>query len=154
MALFNGGFPATYPQMYPQYQQGYQMPQYQPMQGVQNIYQQPVQQQGMSPPTVHADIVQVSGEQEAMNYPVAAGQSQMMLAKDDSAIYVKTAFANGQSTLNVFVKRPPEPPQKPVDMTAYVTHDELESRLAALAASAAQNAPVKKTTKKEQEVSE
>lgn len=150
MALFNGGFPATYPQMYPQYQQGYQMPQYQSLQGV----QQPVQQQGMTPPTVHADIVQVSGEQEALNYPVAAGQSQMMLAKDDSAIFIKTAFANGQSTLNVFVKRPPEPPQKPVDMTAYVTHDELESRLAALAASAVQNAPVKKTAKKEQEGSE
>ena len=156
--MFNSGFPATYQQMYPQYQiPQYQIPQYQQIQQMQNVpqqqfQQQQQQQQGMTPPTVHADIVQVSGEQEAQNYPVAAGQAQMMLAKDDSAIYVKTAFANGQSTLTVFVKREPEPPPKPVDLTVYVTHDELESRLAMLNQATTQ--ATKKATKKEQEVSE
>lgn len=115
---YNNGFPIGYPQMYPQY-----------------TYQQPVQQiqqQGMTPPTVHADIVQVSSEAEAAAFPVAAGASQMMVAKDDSAIFVKTAYPNGQSTLDVFVKRPPAPAEKPVDLTAYVTREELEKRLAAL----------------------
>ncbi len=115
---YNNGFPIGYPQMYPQY-----------------TYQQPVQQiqqQGMTPPTVHADIVQVSSEAEAAAFPVAAGASQMMVAKDDSAIFVKTAYPNGQSTLDVFVKRPPAPAEKPVDLTAYVTREELEKRLASL----------------------
>ena len=119
---YNNGFPVTYPQIFPQYQQPY--PQYQ-----QAAPQAP---SGMTPPTVHADIYQVGSEQEAANFPVAAGASQMMVAKDDSAIYVKTAYANGQSVLDVFVKRPPAPPEKPVDLTAYVTREELEQRLAAL----------------------
>lgn len=119
------GFPATYQPIFPPYQQPYQPPQYQQLQ-----QQSP---QGMTPPTVHADIYQVGSEQEAANFPVAAGASQMMVAKDDSAIYVKTAYANGQSNLDVYVKRPPAPPEKPVDLTAYVTREELEQRLAALA---------------------
>ena len=120
---YNNGFPVGYPQYYPQYQA------YQPMQP-QQIQQQP----GMTPPTVHADIYQVSGEQEAANFPVAAGASQMMVAKDDSAIFVKTAYPNGQSKLDVFVKRPPTPAPTPVDMTVYVTREELDERLAALVA--------------------
>ena len=124
-----------YPIGYPYYQP-YQMPQYQ-----QQAQQQP---QGMTPPTVHADIVQVSGEQEAAAFPVAAGASQMMVAKDDSMIFVKTAYANGQTNLEVYIKRPQRPVEKPVDFSLYVTREELESRLAALTAP-------KRATKKEQE---
>ena len=130
---YNNGFPIGYQQFFPQYQH-YQI------QPVQNVQQQP--QQALTPPIVHADIIQVASETEAANYPVAAGASQMMVAKDDSAIYVKTAFANGQSSLDVFVKRPPAPPEKPVDLSVYVTREELESRLAALV-------PVKRAVKKE-----
>lgn len=124
---YNYGFPVTYQQYYPQYQT---QPQYQ----AQPQYQPPQQQQTqtMTPPIVHADIIQVSSEAEATNYPVAAGASQMMVAKDESAIYVKTAFANGQSSLNVYTKRPPAQPEKPVDLSVYVTREELETRLAAL----------------------
>lgn len=125
---YNNSFPIGYQQMYPQYQ--YQMPQYQ--QQYQQMQQNTQQNQGMSPPTVHADIVQVSGEQEATNFPVAAGASQMMVSKDDSMIFVKTAYANGQSNLDVFVKRPPRPIEPPIDMKEYVTRDELERRLSAL----------------------
>lgn len=135
---YNNVFPATYQQMYPQYQ----MPQYQQLQGTQMSPANGTMQT-MTPPMVHADIIQVSSEAEAQNYPVALGASQMMVAKDDSAIYVKTAFANGQSNLDVFVKRPPAPPEKPVDMGLYVTRDEFEQRIAAL------SAPVKRNTKKE-----
>ena len=48
---FNNGFPMTYQQMYPQYQY----------------------QQMMTPPTIRAEIIQVGSEEEAANYPVAAG---------------------------------------------------------------------------------
>jgi hypothetical protein len=144
MALYNNGFPATYQPLYPQFLNPYQPAQYQ--QSVQPQQQQPqAQQQGMTPPIVHADIVQVSSEAEAANYPVAAGASQMMILKDDSQIFVKEAFSNGQTNLSVYVKRPPEPPEKPVDLTAYVTWDKLEERLASL------SQPVKRATKKETE---
>lgn len=125
---FNGGFPASYQPLgfgYPQYQQ--QMAQQ--MQGTQ---MSPANQQMMTPPTIRAEIVQVDGEEAAGNYPVGAGSSQMMIARDDSAIFVKTAAANGQGyTLDVFVKRPPAPVKPPVDMGAYVTRDELPDLLAA-----------------------
>lgn len=107
-----------------------QMPMYQPQMS------QPVQQtqpQMMTPPTIHAEIVQVDGEEAAANYPVGAGASQMMIAKDDSAIFVKTAGANG-ATLDVFVKRPPAPPAPAFDPALYVTREEMEARLASLTA--------------------
>lgn len=120
--IFNNGYPASYQPFgygYQQYQQ--------PMQN-----QQPQQQQMMTPPTIRAEIVQVDSEESASNYPVGPGSSQMMIAKDDSAIFVKTAMANGQSSLDVFVKRP-RTPQKPVfDPDKYVTREELEKRLQAI----------------------
>ena len=110
------------PQMY--YPQAYQAPQFQ--------YQPQMPQQMMTPPTIRAEIVQVDNEEAASSYPVGAGASQMMIAKDDSAIYVKTAGANG-TTLDVYVKRPPAPPAPVFDPTRYVTREELEQRLNELA---------------------
>lgn len=81
----------------------------------------------MTPPTIHADIVQVDGEEAASAYPVGAGASQMMISKDDSAIYVKTASANGQASMDVFVKRPPAPKEPAFDPSVYVRKDEIES---------------------------
>lgn len=99
--------------------------QQQPIQQV----QQPVQQTTMTPPTIHAEIIQVDNEQVAENHPMSAGTSQMMIAKDDSAIFVKTMYANGQYNLDVYLKRPEKPKKPEVDMRAYVTRDELENRL-------------------------
>lgn len=116
--IFNNGYPASYQPFGYGYQQ----------------YQQPMQNQPqqMTPPTIRAEIVQVDSEEAASNYPVGPGSSQMMIAKDDSAIFVKTAMANGQSSLDVFVKRP-RTPQKPVfDPDKYVTREELENRLQAI----------------------
>lgn len=73
----------------------------------------------MTPPTIHAEIVQVDGEQAATQYPVGAGMSQMMIARDDSAIFVKTATANGYA-LDVFEKRPPAPQPAPFNPDEYV----------------------------------
>lgn len=120
MAVYNNGFPMAYPQFYP-YQQIPQNPQQ---------VQQP--QQSFTPPTIHADIVQVDGEQAAANFPVGAGSSQMMIAKDDSAIFIKSAMPNGQTTLDVFIKRPPAPPKQEPDLSNYVTWDKLKEYLAGL----------------------
>lgn len=119
--IFNNGYPASYQPF------GYNYQQYQqPMQN------QPQQQQMMTPPTIRAEIVQVDSEEAASNYPVGPGSSQMMIAKDDSAIFVKTAMANGQSSLDVFVKRPRTPSKHVFDPDKYVTRDELENRLQAI----------------------
>ena len=137
---YNNGFPMGYPQFYPQ--QFQQFPQQQPI-----VPQQQVQQQIMTPPTIHADIIQMESEQAADNYPVAAGTSQMMIKKDDSEIYIKTAFANGQSRLDVYVKRH-ERPNKPVlDLEGYVTKDELENRLNAILKEVRSNGNVRATRK-------
>lgn len=123
---YNNGFPMSYQQFYqPQFQQQYG--------GYQNTNSQPQQAspQMMTPPTIHAEIVQIADRNEAVNFPVGAGQAQMMIARDDSAIFVKTAFANGQSNLVEYVKKAPEPQTPPAD---YVTREEFERRLAELSA--------------------
>ncbi|MBQ8109708.1 MAG: hypothetical protein IJ124_06080 [Clostridia bacterium] len=114
------GYPASYQPMYPQ-NYGYQQPQ-----------QQQIQQPTMTPPTRYASIVQVDSEQAAADYPVGAGQAQMMMARDDSFIAIKSVLANGEPTLDVYVKRPPAPPKPAFDPAVYVTKEELETRLRAI----------------------
>lgn len=104
----------------------------QPAQPVQPV-QQPAQP-AMTPPTIRADIVQVDDETAAAQYPVGAGSSQMMIARDDSAIFVKTAHANEPATLDVYVKRPPAPPKPAFNPDDYLRRDEFETRLAAFLA--------------------
>lgn len=117
MAIWNG-YPATY------------QPMYQPQ-----MYQAQQTQQMMTPPTIRAEIVQVDGEEAAAVYPVGAGATQMLMAKDDSAIFIKTALPNGQSNLVVYEKRPPAPPAPVFDPSLYVRRDEVEMLVsAALAA--------------------
>lgn len=113
---YNSYFPATYQPFYSPY----------PQQPVQNLQQPP--QQMMTPPTIRAEIVQVGNKAEALNFPVGAGQTQMMIMKDDSAIFIKSAFANGQANLDEYIKKPHEDPVS----AEYVTRAEFEQRLSAL----------------------
>lgn len=109
---FPGGYqPYQYPQQYQQYNSPTQMS------GTSQL---------MSPPTIHAEIVQVSGKDEAVNWPVGAGQSQMMMVRDDSAIYIKTVYANGQVGLIEYLRTQSKADPAP----DYVTREELEERLA------------------------
>ena len=68
----------------------------------------------------------------------------MMIARDDSAIYVKTAYANGQSNLVEYVRKEAEPEAPTPD---YVTREEFEQRLAEIS-------KAKATTKPERKVKE
>ncbi|MBQ3330791.1 MAG: hypothetical protein IJG87_06395 [Ruminococcus sp.] len=104
------------PQLY--FPQAYQAPQF-PM-------YQPQQPQAFTPPTIRAEIIQVENEDAAANYPVGAGASQMMIAKDDSAIFIKSATANG-STLEVYTRRPQEAPKPSFDLSEYVRKDEVKA---------------------------
>lgn len=113
---YNSGFPVGY-------QQYFQPPQY----GGSYAPQQ-ASQQLMTPPTIHAEIVQIGGEEEALGFPVGAGQSQMMMARDDSAIYIKTAYANGQSALVKYTREKAKPHE--AVNADYVTREEFENRIA------------------------
>lgn len=116
---YNNGFPIGYQPYYPQQQQFMQQP----------MQTQQAQPQSLTPPTIHAEIVQVDNEQVAESYPMSAGTSQMMIAKNDSAIYVKTMYANGQYNLDVFVKRPKAAPKPEINTDIFVTRDEFEARI-------------------------
>ena len=123
---YNSYFPATYPQYYPQ----------------QPFMQSQSQQQVMTPPTIRAEIIQVGSKAEALNFPVGAGQTQMMIMRDDSAIFIKSAFANGQANLDEYVRKPPEPEKPAAD---YVTREEFEQRISALQRKVVNNEPVSVT---------
>ena len=131
MPAWNNGFPVSYPQMYvPQPVMPYQQPpaqmlQQQPATPITN----PGQAQMMTPPTIRAEIVQVEDEAAANIFPVGPGASQMMISRDESAIFIKSAMANGQTTLDVYDKRPPAPPKPVFDPSEYVRKDELDERL-------------------------
>lgn len=154
-----------YGRWFPDYpgQQPYMDPQFSRMHG-----QQPTQtaQQGapqlqqpgtaaMTPPTIHAEIVQVDGETAAAQYPVGAGMSQMMITRDESMILIKTATANGY-TLDVFEKRPPAPQPPPFNPDEYVRLTALPGLVAAevQAALAAMQPSKPPRAKKETEAAE
>jgi hypothetical protein len=123
MAPFNNGYPATYPQVYPQFQPVYQ-PQYQsPQMG--QAQMQNIPQQDMTP-TIHAEIKQVDSIEAIDRIPLGAGQSQMFMTKDETAIVIRSMFANGQHSDVVYDKRPPAPPVPVFDPSEYVRKDEME----------------------------
>lgn len=127
---YNNYFPASYQPIYPQqyqYQQQLQMQQAQQ----QAQAQQQVPQQQFTPPTIHAEIVQIASREEGVNYPVGAGQTQMMIMKDDSAILIKTAFPNGQINIEEYIRKPKSTSP---DAEGYVTREEFEQRLSELTA--------------------
>lgn len=112
---YNNGFPITYPQMmlpqYPQLPQASQPP------------------QGMTLPTIHADIIQIATEQDGWNQQVAPGVSQIMMTKDEQTIMIKSAYPDRQPTMDIYRKEAQKAIPAPSD---YVTKDELAAALEAL----------------------
>lgn len=109
--------------------------------------QQPQQQsaQMMTPPTIRAEIVQVDGMAAIDRFPMAAGTSQMFITRDEKNIVIRSMFANGQHTDDIYDKRPPEPPAPTINPAEYVRRDELAALIAeAMQAQTAQKRPVKK----------
>ena len=93
-------------------------------------YQQTTLQQPFTAPTIHAEIIQVDDMQTAYNYPVGTGQTQMFMARDDSAFFIKSVLANSQMSFEVYDRRKQEQQKTTtVDMNEYVTRTEFEQRL-------------------------
>lgn len=132
----------TYPtfQSYPGYMNnqgfgGFNQPvqPYQGYQGMGQVQNQPQPQTQMTPPTIHADIIQAD-EEQAREYNIAAGCTQMFMSRDDKYIFIKTAYANGNYDFVKYSKD--ETPVMPANVPAqndYVTREEFEKRLAELA---------------------
>ena len=117
-----GMFPVGYQ---PAQMQGWGQPMY-------PQYQQQIQQpQGMTYPTIHADIVQTDDDSVIERWAVAQDKAQMFINTGETRITVKSVAGN-TVMLDVFEKRPPAPPAPSFDPAAYVTREELESRLAAM----------------------
>ena len=107
--------------------------------------QQQPQQQMMTPPTIRAEIVQVDSMAAIDRFPMAAGTSQMFMTKDEQNIVVRSMYANGQHSDDIYDKRPPEPPAPTLNPADYVRKDELSALIAAVIQSqTAQKRPTKK----------
>ena len=119
---FNPYFPTGYNMYQPMMQQyGMAAP----------VQQSQPQTQSFSQPTIHAEIVQINGdEDEANKFPVPTGGTQMMINKAEDKIFIKTVYANNQSNLDVYIKQPNVPTQKQPNFEDFVTWDKLEQRLA------------------------
>lgn len=90
------------------------------------------QYQQMPTQTRTVEAIPVDNEDAVVSFPVAVGATVMLVAKDDHFVAFKTNGMNGESTVSFYDKRPPAPPTPVFDPKAYVTRDELESRLAAI----------------------
>ena len=129
MAAFNNGFPVTYQQMYPTF----------------NPYQtapQPVPQQTQ---TKMVEVIPVDNPDAAASYPTPVGSTLMLFARDDSFIAIKSSGVNGQSSFDVYDKRPPAPPSPSFDPSVFVRKDEIDEMIAA--AVAAQMSPKRQPRK-------
>jgi len=107
-------------------------PTYQP-QMYQNQYMPQTQQ--------NSGLIWVQGIEAAKSYPVSAGQSILLMDSESNAFFIKTADASGmplplrvfdysERTANNVPKTAQETRTEPsIDLSAYVTRDELESRI-------------------------
>lgn len=130
---------------YPDYpgQQPQQDPQFMRMMGFTGQNSQNNQSsQSMTPPTIHAEIIQYGAEDEVDRYPLAAGASQMFVSRDETTFIVKTMHQGGQFDKEYYDKRPPAPPAPTLNPAEYVRKDELETIMAAWAARGGEHEPV------------
>lgn len=107
------------PNYYPNYQSNYQ-PNY-------PQYQQPMQYQ-YTPPTQNQILAWVSGEKEAMDYPLSAGQSIFLMNQNDNYLYAKSVDQLGKTT---FIKKrlvdESDNKEPTVDLSEYIRREEIEN---------------------------
>lgn len=110
-------------------------------------YQPQMYQNQYMPQTQHQNgLIWVQGIEAAKSYPVSAGQSILLMDSESNTFFIKTADASGmplplrvfdytERTANNAPKTAQETHTEPsIDLSAYVTRDELESRIAQIRA--------------------
>jgi len=130
-------------------QQYYQDPMYVRYMNQQHPQAQPQQMpvNPQSPSSRSVEVVPADNIKAATEFPVSAGMTQMIIGRDDSFIVVKAVSVTGQVTLDIYDKRPPEPPAPTINPNDYVRKDELN----ALIAEAINASQPKRTTVKKEE---
>lgn len=81
-------------------------------------------------------IVWVQGEAGAKAYPVAAGNSMLLMDSESERFYIKSTDVSGMPmplrTFSYKESLEADGEKKSVDMSNYITRDELEARLSSL----------------------
>lgn len=102
---------------------------------------QPVQQpQPQSQPQTNQGFVWVQGEAGAKAYPVAAGNSVLLMDSENPVLYMKSTDASGRplpiETYDLVKREPvstqpviPKPQQPQVDLSEYVKMSDLEAKV-------------------------
>lgn len=121
-------------------------------------YQLPYQQPTVAQPPVttsSSSIVWVQGEAGAKAYPVAAGNSMLLMDSESEQFYIKSTDISGMpmplrifSYKEIIEDKEKHAPTIDLDMSMYITRDELENRLNAL------KMPLNKKNRKEDEINE
>ena len=108
---------------------------------------------GPVPAPQNSGIIWVSGKSEADKWAIAAGSAVALWDQNNPVVYLRQADSTGKPSTKVYdlVERidnlPQQPAQPGIDMTQYITRDELESILAErLKRSAAKPAKQKEDT--------
>lgn len=97
MAYNYGNYYGNAPMNGTGYSQGYGMQQPQMMDGYQrSMYQQSQPQMSYQAPAQNQSIIWVQGEAGAKAYPVAAGQSVLLMDSEDAVLYVKSTDQTGR----------------------------------------------------------
>ena len=115
-------YPQNYPQFpaYPQYQPypAYQQPNtFQSAASPQQPIQQPVQQQTpVQPPVQSSAPISVRGEQQALDWPIAPGNSLTFIDESAGYVYTKTSLNQFDRPQFVKYKLVREDVQQPVDV--------------------------------------
>lgn len=118
MAIYNGGYPASYQNPY---QQQMQMQQYQ---------QQQMQQHMQQPRFI--EVLPVDAEDEVSRAQVSAGGTALFAARNNRFLATKSVELTGETSVDFYDLRPPAPPTPKFDPADYVTKDELTALVAEL----------------------
>lgn len=138
---YNNGFPIGYqPIQSVQPMQPVQQAQPNVNMQQQQMYQQPVIQT-QQPQSGDHGIIWVQGDAGAKSYLVAPNQSVMLMDSEQNCFYIKSADASGMPlplrtfdyTERVQTTEMPQERERQVDMSAYITKDEYETRAASFA---------------------
>lgn len=118
--IFSPQYTNYQPQYQQQYQQQYQMPQQQVASNVQSNNH-------------NTSVVWVQGLAGAQAYPVAAGNTMMLMDSEDSVFYMKSTDPTGRPlplrTFEFSERKEGIIEQPKVDLTNYVTWEAFEKRL-------------------------
>ena len=82
--------------------------------------------QPVTPPTIHADLVQIGDMSETDAYQARAGAPLGFITRDENKIVFKTVGKDGAQMLDVYVRQPPEPAKPAFDPSDFVHKADFE----------------------------